>query len=179
MLGNAKLKVLFLDIDGVLNSHQYKFKYGLRNGHIMFPEHIEVLKYIIDNVKDLKIVISSTWRHNHSLDYFKEFFVNFGISMSVVYDKTPSMSSIRGEEIEEWLKHNEVESFAILDDDSDMGHLIDNLIQTNGNYDLTYYEASSVICLLNGWYVLKGQKDFPKWCKDKIWYNGHKLIEKG
>jgi hypothetical protein len=44
---------------------------------------------------------------------------------------------------------NYIESFAIVDDDSDMKHLLPDLIQTNSNYGLTYKEGLDIICKLN------------------------------
>jgi hypothetical protein len=44
----------------------------------------------------------------------------------------------RGEEIQAWLTENpDVTQFVILDDDSDMAHLIDHLVQTDHKVGLT------------------------------------------
>lgn len=59
------MNLIFLDIDGVLNM------YGSSSRTFMKPygQHIERhlvdrLNYICKNVKDLKIVISSSWRND-------------------------------------------------------------------------------------------------------------------
>jgi len=52
------MKIIFLDIDGVLNViPQGRDKYGM----IFHPEFVENLKYIIEQT-NAKIVISSSWR---------------------------------------------------------------------------------------------------------------------
>lgn len=49
------MKVLFLDIDGVLNSHT-----KLANGYCgIEPKQVEMLNCLLDDIPDLKLVISS------------------------------------------------------------------------------------------------------------------------
>lgn len=51
-----------------------------------------------------------------------------------LYDKTKQLGTHRGLEIDEWLsKHLDVESFVILDDDSDMDKHIGRLVKTRWN----------------------------------------------
>ena len=61
-------KVIFLDIDGVLNTIRYS-NYLIDNdedevdedGALFDPEAVNNLACIIEKVPDLKIIISSTW----------------------------------------------------------------------------------------------------------------------
>ena len=58
------------------------------------------------------------------------------------------VGAIRGNEIQQWLdihKEYDVEDFIILDDDSDMEHLIDHLIQTDSILGITYYIYEQII----------------------------------
>jgi hypothetical protein len=65
---------------------------------------------------NLKAVISSTWRTNHSIYQLQNIFLQNGIEVDI-YDYTPIISfDGRGSEIEEWLRNNEVDNFIILDD---------------------------------------------------------------
>lgn len=137
------MKVLFLDIDGVLNSADW---YGDRPHRFLKddpeesewdceldPAAILRLKKLMHAVPDLEIVISSTWRLNHELSEFKRRFSQMlSIEPSRVIDKTPRLGSIRGLEIQDWLNRNtSVSKFAIIDDDSDMGELMDSLFKTS------------------------------------------------
>lgn len=62
-------RYLFLDIDGVLNTIRYsedlidhdEDEYD-EDGSIFDPKAVANLAYIIENVPDVKIIISSTWR---------------------------------------------------------------------------------------------------------------------
>jgi hypothetical protein len=56
----------------------------------------------------------------------------------------------RGHEIQAWLdtQNSNVESFVILDDDSDMAHLLSKLVQTKFEFGLTERDATRAITLL-------------------------------
>ena len=64
------MKILFLDIDGVLNPGQYN-KYMIENnlndfdenGSIFDPNAVDNLRYIIDYT-NADIIISSIWRYD-------------------------------------------------------------------------------------------------------------------
>lgn len=53
------MKIIFLDVDGVLNYEYCKYKVGAYYG--VDPEKVALLKQIVDATK-AKIVLSSTWR---------------------------------------------------------------------------------------------------------------------
>jgi thiol-disulfide isomerase/thioredoxin len=79
------IKVIFLDIDGVLNSHEYwvSERYKTYNGNIethpnyeISPDLVDTLNKIIEATK-AKIVVSSTWRSRmKETKKAKEFFMN-------------------------------------------------------------------------------------------------------
>ena len=106
------MKVIFLDIDGVLND-------GIRimetDSDFPSKEHLDCLKAIVD-ATDAKIVLSSTWRlFPSSKNIVKNCLRNIG---SDIYDITKELPKGRGAEIKEWLsRHPEVNQFVILDDD--------------------------------------------------------------
>lgn len=107
------MKVVFLDVDGVLNDMATILSTGRD-----FPtkDHLDCLKQIID-ATDAKIVLSSSWRfHAQDRNDIKNALRNVGLE---IFDMTKelSMKHQRGEEIKEWLsRHPEVERFVILDD---------------------------------------------------------------
>lgn len=84
------MKVIFLDIDGVLNViSKTRDEYG-SEFHLDFVEN---LKNIIGST-DAKIVISSTWRKS-SLTIMKEMWVKRGLPGEVI-DTTPSLYCGKG-----------------------------------------------------------------------------------
>lgn len=154
------MKIIFLDIDGVLNFN------GCRNRvdgfYFVNDSKIKLLKKIIDKT-DAKIVLSSTWRLGwfeceqgiDSLDTslfirLKEKLREYGIEF---ISKTPiSNSGYRGEEIDQWLNDwngEKISSFIIIDDDNDMKPYMDRLVQTSFKYGLRYKNVLKAIRLLN------------------------------
>jgi len=126
------MKVIFLDIDGVLNSfdnmhamHAISYHNGpdFRDKHGQFFDErcVRWLRLIIKET-DAKIVISSTWRMS-GLKVMKEMWEERNLPGEVI-DITPdainAMDDSRGREIQMWLDKNAVDSFCIIDDDSDM-----------------------------------------------------------
>ena len=124
-----KLDYIFLDIDGVLNN--YDSPYSDYDFTIkMEDEAIQSLEELIATY-NTKIIISSTWRENKSLDYLKNLFGNYSedVSNSII-DLTPQINFADRElEINTWLKDNEAlnSKFIILDDRSDFQKLKGNL----------------------------------------------------
>ncbi len=105
------MRIIFLDIDGVLNS--------VRTGWFNFDMFAVNFLIWVFQLTGCKIVISSSWRHNHNKKFWDK------ILPDCIHDDymTPSIygNKIRGDEIQLWLdKHPEVERYLILDDDTDM-----------------------------------------------------------
>ena len=150
------MKVIFLDIDGVVNTWDSQANSDDNNrDHPSFPPK-ELLYDVLDppsvdavnqitDATEAKIVVSSTWRVLFEFRILKAFLKRQGIKAEVV-GKTPDLvrwsrgaaaseggillAKQRGDEIQAWLdEHTEVEKFIILDDDADMAHLIDRLVQ--------------------------------------------------
>jgi hypothetical protein len=128
------VKIIFLDVDGVLNSTDYfrsdDFQAGrkAKDATTFWCNHIsdELIKELnkILEATGAKIVVSSSWRKSNHLDsVFKVKGITFIDCTKNWIDKyiNTGYTSRRGQEIEEWLeRHPEVESYVILDDDSDM-----------------------------------------------------------
>ena len=111
------MKVIFLDIDGVLNSDEYIDKVKRLNLQGIEKEidieKVKILKKIIDET-GAKVVLSSSWRYTKNAKYLKELLSEYGIYV----DSTPFMQNERGLEIKQWLSYNpDVEDFIILDDE--------------------------------------------------------------
>ena len=130
------MKIIFLDIDGVLNSDIYDRQRGYSDSNID-ATRLPLLKRLIDET-GAKTVLSSSWREHWSKEEDKMTAVGREIADTLrsggieLYDKTPVMSS-RGEEISHWLsQHPETEGFVILDDNIfGWGGLSDNVVRTS------------------------------------------------
>ena len=148
-------KIIFLDIDGVLNVIPQGFDdYGAK-----FHKHFEDnLKWIIEQT-EAKIVVSSTWRFR-GLKIMKEMWSKRGLAGNVI-DVTPDIDICeRGKEIQKWLDSNEVDSYVIIDDDTDMlESQMDNFVRTSENkehkdcidigYGLTKIFSEKAVSILN------------------------------
>lgn len=124
------MRVVFLDFDGVLNS-QASFLMETRRRkkderitlgvqHTLCHVCASNFQYFLDQVPDVKIVISSTWRVVHKLSWLKKTMKKYGIDSSRVIGVTPqTLSGYRGREISLWLMdHPEVTDYVIFDDNS-------------------------------------------------------------
>lgn len=134
------MKVLFLDIDGVLNSDALTERVGLCGCRdIACPKHLDVgaVRHLDAIVRrtNARVVISSTWRKQFAMRDIVDSLRRLGFS-GVVVGQTPALPSrrpdgserVRGDEIAAWVAAVDVEAFAILDDNDDMGPVRDRLI---------------------------------------------------
>lgn len=165
------MKVIFLDIDGVLNvCTQQRDEFG----SIFHKEFVDNLKHIIEET-NAKIVITSTWRFS-GLNTMKEMWSKRNLPGNVIgitpfkSKKEKECKSIwnnlpfkerceRGWEIEDWLEENKVESYCIIDDDFDfLPNQLGRFVQTFDNWDhpdniegygLTRNCSSMAIMILN------------------------------
>ena len=132
------MKVLFLDIDGVLvtSCSMMKYKNNFQFDEISFNLLIQII-----TLYDLKVVLSSTWRRfDHKMVHLERQILPF----FQIYDKTPVLHTTRGKEIQMWLDRNTTEQFIILDDDSDMDHLSQYLVQTKHTFGLRNHHLSKI-----------------------------------
>ncbi len=136
------MKVIFCDVDGVLNSSEYMtycYYNKIDPDDRMDPKAVKLLNELTDKT-GAKIVVSSTWRlpfvHSNNLRDLVTIFKNNGVTGDII-GMTPDLwakkhNRVRGDEIKDWMDNCgfEIESFVILDDDSDMGELWQSLIKT-------------------------------------------------
>lgn len=137
------MKVIFLDIDGVLNVYcQGRDEYGCT-----FHKHFEDnLKWIIEET-GAKIVISSTWRRD-GLDVMQNLWKHRNLPGEVI-DITPTEVDVveygtcefydlvdRGHEIQQWINDHNIDNYVIIDDDNDMlPSQRGNFVRTANNKD--------------------------------------------
>ena len=113
-------KIIFLDIDGVLNCSTTKSR--LRSMVFVDEEKIELLADII-KATDAKVVLTSTWRLGAlwpDAPALREDFNDLEIELNkhnvFISDVTKKLGD-RGREISIWLKSHEECNYVILDDD--------------------------------------------------------------
>lgn len=143
------MKVIFLDIDGVLNCAGTTDRWPKNSGMLgIEPAKVKIFNNILRRT-DARVVLSSTWRHDD--DWLRTMKAN-GLHSRYFIDRTPRMPLMggaemmeRGKEIQAWLdKHPEVTKYAIIDDDSDM--LPEQpLFKTSWQTGLTHKIADQVI----------------------------------
>lgn len=153
------MKIIFLDIDGVLNSVEHSV--GMKNyHHDMFrmdeadPVKIGLLRFVCEQT-DAKIVISSSWRIGRTKDWFIGYFERARWPMPPVYGMTPTDARIgkrgRGDEINQWrddhMSPEDKDPWVIIDDDSDF-YEWQPFVKTNGVYGLTLKETLKMIDIL-------------------------------
>lgn len=121
-------KVLFLDVDGVLNYYNPNIDHY--DNSWICQDRLKLLAQII-NKTGAKIVVSSTWRlYPKHLSILESHLRTLNLKITGV---TKLISGAeRAEEIEEWITQNDVEKFVIVDDD--LGARINN-----ESFFLTYY----------------------------------------
>lgn len=148
-------KIIFLDIDGVLNVYcQGRDKYGC-----LFHKHFEDnLKYIIMKT-NAKIIISSSWR-TAGLEKMRSMWHDRKLPGEII-DITPyDESRHRGKEIQMWLNNHSILKYVIIDDDTDiLESQLSNFVKTSNNldhidcvdigYGLTYECAKKAVKILN------------------------------
>lgn len=150
------MRLIFLDIDGVMNHIDHKEKSRFHHGYSFCPNAVQNLKRIIKET-DAYIVISSSWRGYHSKNTLaRKLFTAYGLRHRVI-GRTPRIKRKAFEKVYRWAEiklfldryKKPVESFVVLDDDNDMLELTNRLVRTSPfNYGLTEEKANEAIELL-------------------------------
>lgn len=163
-------KIIFLDIDGVLNSTDYqnsnsclrrlecdrtglmfdspllKQKTQDEYGNLFDPRCVNWLKTII-NITGAKIVISSDWRRN-GLREMQNMWRHRELSGEII--GVTGVSESRGSEILEYIENNPVFNYCIIDDlNCSCSDLHNYWVQTESRLGLTSIEANLVVKILN------------------------------
>ena len=120
------MKVIFLDVDGVLNNMTWAKKMYEEEGipvfrnDILCESSLLLLQKLVQET-DAEIVLSSSWRRIPSARAnLVKTLEKYGMT---IHSDTPYVGGIRGEDIARWMKRNrdiKLEAYVILDDDSDM-----------------------------------------------------------
>lgn len=131
------MKIVFLDIDGVLNCEVFYKKRAEQIGWQKLldypksefcPERVSLLNELLEK-SGAKIVVSSTWRLGRSIEELQSMFESIGIVGGIIGKTDHISNACRGTEIEQWIRNHPAiiqqeyhiyNKYIILDDDSDM-----------------------------------------------------------
>jgi hypothetical protein len=172
------MKVIFLDIDGVLNSMSFYWKcdptapgggvYRRKEGWLrehppIDPEAVKHLNEIIDRSAAV-VCISSSWRKLMPLNDLENYLEGCGIRINCVgstpdffrdradwFERVAPMRPIeRGDEIKAWLDSHSfpVSHYVVLDDDSDMTAVADHFVQTDFDHGLLAEHVTRALAIL-------------------------------
>jgi hypothetical protein len=143
----------------VLNNADYLYRAKAKG---MEDESDELDTESIALVNDLlvrgnaAVVISSSWRYGRLRTQLCDILSKRGFTGTVV-GMTPTSRDVaeRGHEIQQWLDETqyEIESFAILDDDADMAHLLPRLVKTTFTNGLLPEHIERALTILKEPYV--------------------------
>ena len=155
-----KPPLLFLDIDGVLNSRKYfERSPAPPPGAVadeMFramldPEAVAHLRWLLDRSR-ADVVLSSSWRHVLEPEAVAVMLRERGLGADWLgfVGETPRDVRGRGREIHAWLVANKAiaRRFAVLDDDSDMSPVKRRSVQTTNERGLRREHAERVLKML-------------------------------
>lgn len=150
LLGN---KVIFLDVDGVLNSDKTKAR--TPNGYIGISSgKVNLLKEIV-KATNASIILSSSWRLMEPIDLDYKYLIHqLGHKGLHIQTKTELLKNHRGKEIKKFLdEHKEIEAYVILDDEFiqefEECNLSKHLVHTDFTNGLTKDGVEKAIKILN------------------------------
>lgn len=150
--------IIFLDFDGVVETIYWEQN---EDGVWDFNVH----KYSRDQLNNKQaigwlnelykqipydIVVSSSWRIGMTVEQLQNTITNSGFNPEIkVVGMTPKLYQQRGVEIQKWIDDNNFKGkFIIIDDDSDMCHLLPLLVRTDCQLGFTIYDYEKALRLL-------------------------------
>lgn len=151
--------IIFLDFDGVVETIYWDKKedgsftlnsHKLGHNELNNKQAIGWLNELYSHIP-YDVVISSTWRISMSLEQLQDLLINSGFNPSIkVIGTTPILHQQRGLEIQEWIDENNFNGkFIIIDDDSDMCHLLPLLVRCDCQLGFTIYDYNKALRLLS------------------------------
>lgn len=149
------MKALFLDIDEVLISPAYKLEQGFdryiqrdsEGDYGLDPVALERVNRVVE-ATGCVVVISSCARIGQTTGHIQRWLRRYGYRHRII-GFTPGGGGFRGPQIQEWLETHRPETYAILDDSSDMlPEQMERLVQVNGQVGVQDHDVDKLIQLL-------------------------------
>jgi hypothetical protein len=162
--------LIFLDIDGVLNSTDWCNRRPLQGllpptsaAQAILEERLDPtsIGYLHELVlaTGARIVISSSWRLRMSVAELQSLFEHYGVARTALIGGTPQLIAepdslrrvIRGDEVARWRQdhHETIPAYLCLDDDADY-HPDQPLVRTNPDYGLRPCDVAAGAKILRG-----------------------------
>jgi len=109
-------RVIFLDIDGVLNTTQYRN--AVSDFDVMDPANVVILQRVVETTQAV-IVISSSWRFGACWEErIRRVLSQSGWCNPPIIGRTLESPGGRGQEITAWLDEHLAADFVVVDDDA-------------------------------------------------------------
>jgi hypothetical protein len=162
------VRIIFLDMDGVMNSMRFRSSdeahvgFGIGFGASQIdPKACVLLDKLVEDA-DAHIVISSSWRHIWGHEEIGKMLEDRGFQhRGRVIGATPrGRTGSRGEEVQAWLdldrerravepERSPITAYVILDDDSDFaGELREHFVHTDQEVGLTKDDVKRALKIL-------------------------------
>ena len=141
------MKLLFLDIDGVLNSSRTDRVYGSdKTIENLDPIAVGLIYNVVNSVGCI-ICLSSNWRFDH--DYME---LGKELHLPIMFE-TGKQLEIRGDEIQEILDAVKPEKYAIIDDvgnpqEGMLESQKDNFVKVDGDEGVSYKNYLDLVDIL-------------------------------
>ena len=155
------MKLIFLDVDGILNNTQNIKKYRLflrgKRRLLVDVKPVFYLKKLLEEIEknnmDVKIVISSSWRLGSVSADWKKLFLHYFNNAEIVKGRTPYLYKDRGIEILELLeiakeKGDIIDDYIVLDDDIEdiINHInYEKVMKIDRRYGLTNKNIKEIL----------------------------------
>jgi hypothetical protein len=147
------MKIIFLDIDGVLNSVRSAVALGgyptpnydhVKNRERFDPVAVALMRQI--SRQNVKFVLSSTWRK-----YISVIMLEKVLNLPFIGETPVINSARRGDEIQKYIDdHPVIEKFCIVDDDSDMlESQLPFFVKTSNKEGLSFQNVEDICKILD------------------------------
>lgn len=147
----ARVRVLFLDVDGVLNRAGYHpgVSVGLRSW--IEPELAAQLSWVL-RITRARVVLSSDWRLGRELHELHHELVAAGVEGALIGTTPALRGAARWREIRAWMEEHGVaeQDVVIVDDCHDMGPLAARFVRASPLCGLDAHAAEAIVALFQG-----------------------------
>jgi len=151
--------LVFLDVDGVLNSTAWFHTIFKRKHRAASHPHDHLDPTAMGRLNRVlaetggKVVVSSTWRMGRTVEELQDLFDLHGFEGEVIGKTGHGFNGERGLQIREWMRMKGLEDvrFIAIDDDTyDMGAVADHLVHTDNAVGLQDVDVDKAIAMLTG-----------------------------